>query len=65
MTTITKDSILGDILHADPTAAPLFEQMGMHCLDCPSARGETVYDACQVHGVDADALVALLNARGT
>jgi len=37
--------------------------MGMHCLGCPASRGETVGEACAVHGVDADALVAQLNAH--
>jgi hybrid cluster-associated redox disulfide protein len=36
--------------------------MGMHCLGCPSARGESVEQACRVHGVDVDELVAKLNA---
>ena len=33
----------------------------MHCLGCPSARGESIEDACAVHGTDADALVAKIN----
>jgi len=36
--------------------------MGMHCLGCPASRGETVEQACMVHGVDADALVKEINA---
>ena len=39
--TITKDTILGDILDAAPETAPLFIEIGMHCLGCPSARSET------------------------
>ena len=34
----------------------------MHCLGCPSSRGETIAQACYVHGTDADALVEKLNA---
>ena len=60
---ITKNTIIGEILDADPSAAPYFLEMGMHCLGCPSARGESLGDACAVHGVDADALVAKLNAH--
>lgn len=33
--TITKDTILGDILDAAPETAPLFIEIGMHCLGCP------------------------------
>lgn len=61
MATITKDTIIGDILDMDQTTAPYFLEMGMHCLGCPSARSETVGQACAVHGVDVDALVEKLN----
>jgi len=60
---VTKDTIIGDILDADRGTAPFFLDMGMHCLGCPAARGETVGEACAVHDVDADALVAKLNAH--
>ena len=59
---ITKDTIIGDILDFNGEAtAPYFLEMGMHCLGCPSARGETVEEACMVHGVSADELVEKLN----
>lgn len=60
---VTKDTIIGDILDMDTDVAPYFLEIGMHCLGCPSARGESVADACAVHGVDADELVAKLNAH--
>ncbi len=47
----------------DRTTAPYFLEMGMHCLGCPSARGETLEQACEVHGVNADELVAKINAH--
>jgi len=58
---ITKDSIIGDVLDMDAGCAPMFLEMGMHCLGCPASRGETVAQACDVHGVDADELVKKLN----
>ena len=61
MATITKDTIIGDILDIDRTTAPYFLEMGMHCLGCPSARGETLEQACMVHGVSVDELVEKLN----
>lgn len=61
LTEITKDMTIGDILDADRETVPFFLEMGMHCLGCPSSRGETVAQACEVHGVDADALVAKIN----
>ncbi len=61
MAQITKDSIIGDILDMNTDTAPFFLEMGMHCLGCPSARGETIEQACQVHGVNADELVEKIN----
>ena len=60
---ITKDTLIGDILDMDRTTAPYFLEMGMHCLGCPSARGETLEQACEVHGVNTDELVAKINAH--
>ena len=58
---ITKNTIIGDILDNAPETAPVFLEMGMHCLGCPSARGESIEQACMVHGTDADALVKKIN----
>lgn len=44
-----------------PQTAPIFLSIGMHCLGCPSSRGETVEEACAVHGIDVDKLLALVN----
>lgn len=63
MQEITKETLIGDILNMDPTTAPYFLEMGMHCLGCPSARGESLEQACLVHGVDVDELVGKLNAH--
>ena len=60
---ITKETIIGDILDADFNVAPYFLEIGMHCLGCPASRGESIEDACAVHGTDADALVQKLNAH--
>ena len=62
MAVITKDTIIGDILDIAPETAPLFFSIGMHCLGCPSSRGETVEQACQVHGIDVDAFLVEVNA---
>ena len=59
---VTKDSIIGDVLDFDTNTAKFFFEIGMHCLGCPSARGESIADACMVHGTDADALVEKINA---
>ena len=59
---VTKDTIIGDVLDNDMQTAEFFLAIGMHCLGCPSARGETIGQACSVHGTDAQDLVDKLNA---
>ncbi len=59
--TVTKDTVIGEILDADRNTAPFFLAMGMHCLGCPASRGESIAQACAVHGVDCDELVKKLN----
>ena len=58
---ITKDMCIGDILDMDEGTAKYFLEMGMHCLGCPSARGESLEEACAVHGVDVEKLLAIVN----
>ena len=58
---ITKNSIIGDVLDKHPDPAELFFSIGMHCLGCPASRGETIEEACMVHGADVDALIDSLN----
>ena len=59
--TITKDTIIGDIVTIAPQTAPIFMGIGMHCLGCPASRGETVEQACAVHDVDVNELLAKVN----
>ena len=58
---VTKDTIIGDVLDFDRTTAEYFLEIGMHCLGCPSSRGETIEQACMVHGNICDDLVEKLN----
>ena len=61
MATVTKDTLIGDILDMDRDTAPYFLEMGMHCLGCPSALGESLEEACMVHGVDVNELIEKIN----
>ena len=61
MAQITKDMIIADVLRMDPGTAEFFFEIGMHCLGCPSASGESVEDACAVHGADCDELIDRIN----
>lgn len=58
---ITKDMCIGNILDMDVGTAKFFLEMGMHCLGCPASRGETVEQACRVHGTDCDELINKIN----
>lgn len=61
MAQITKDMIISDILEQAPETVPMFKSIGMHCLGCAMASGETLEQACEVHGVNADAFLETLN----
>ncbi|MFV0413594.1 MAG: DUF1858 domain-containing protein [Oscillospiraceae bacterium] len=61
--TITKDTVIGEILDLDESTAPFFLEMGMHCLGCPASRGDTQEEACYVHGTDVNALLEKLTAH--
>jgi len=58
---ITKDMLIGDVLDIDTGAAKYFFEIGMHCLGCPASRGESIAQACEVHGTNCDELLAKLN----
>ena len=58
---ITKDMIIADIIKVDENLIPVLLNAGMHCVGCPSSLGETLEEAAEVHGIDADELCDLLN----
>lgn len=59
--TVTKDTLIIDVLRADIETAQYFFEIGMHCVGCPSSRGESIEMACMVHGRDPEELVDKLN----
>jgi len=61
MTQITGDMTIGEILEIKQEAAPVLMNMGMHCLGCPSAQMETLIEACEVHEVDVNEILAAIN----
>ena len=58
---ITKDMLIHEIISVDPGNAAILMASGMHCVGCPSAQGESLEEACMVHGIDVDALTAFIN----
>ena len=61
MIQFNKDTVIAEVLMKAPQAAPLFQSIGMHCLGCAMSSGETLEEACQVHGVDIDEFLESLN----
>ncbi len=58
---VTKDMTIGELLRDHPDAAPVLMGIGMHCLGCPSAQGESLEEAAFVHGIDPKMLVDQIN----
>ncbi|MFT4005043.1 MAG: DUF1858 domain-containing protein [Lacrimispora sp.] len=58
---INKDMLIGEMLGMDESIAPILMRAGMHCLGCPSSQGESLEEACMVHGIDCDVLVSQIN----
>ena len=58
---VTKDTLIGDMLVMDRGIAVILMQSGMHCVGCPSSAGETLDEACAVHGMDTDTVLADIN----
>ena len=62
MEKFTKDMTIGEALRVDMNAAPVLMEIGLHCLGCPSAQGETLEEAAMVHGIPVEVLMEKLNA---
>lgn len=62
MAQVTKDMIISDIIALDQGIIGVLVGAGMHCVGCPSAQGESIEEAAMVHGLNADELVAEVNA---
>ena len=57
---ITKETLIGEMLEQDMGIAYILMQCGMHCVGCPSSIGESLEEACAVHGLDPDAVLAAI-----
>ncbi|HIV68767.1 MAG TPA: DUF1858 domain-containing protein [Candidatus Butyricicoccus stercorigallinarum] len=61
MAAISKQTTIGEVLALDINTAQFFINIGMHCLGCPHSQGESIEEACMVHGTNADELVTEIN----
>ncbi len=57
---ITKQTTMGEMLEYDPGIAYILMQCGMHCVGCPSSIGESLEEACMVHGMEVDEVMAAI-----
>ncbi len=62
MAQINKDMLIGELIQVDERIAPVLMSVGMHCLGCPSSQGESLEEACMVHGLNVNELVDNINA---
>lgn len=64
---ITKATTMGEMLQYDMGIAYVLMEAGMHCVGCPSSIGESLEEACMIHGLNADEVMAniqeYLNAK--
>ncbi len=59
---ITKDMTIAEIVKINYNIIAILLNAGMHCVGCPSAQGETLEEACMVHGLDVEPLLKQINA---
>lgn len=58
---VNKEMIICDLIQIDEAIVPILMASGMHCVGCPSAQGESLEEACFVHGIDPDEVVDQIN----
>ena len=58
---VTKDMLIGQLLVEHREVAPILMHAGMHCLGWPASQGESLEEACMVHGLDVNELVDEIN----
>ena len=58
---IEKTITIGELLEKYPEKADILLEAGMHCLGCPASQGETIEEACMVHGIDVEELLEEIN----
>ena len=61
MAQVSKDMTIGEVLAMNPEVAPILMEIGMHCIGCPSSIGESLEEACMVHGIEVDELLKNIN----
>lgn len=58
---IKRDMTIKEIIDIDEELSEIFFSFGMFCIGCAMASGETLEEACEVHGIDVDEIMKALN----
>jgi hybrid cluster-associated redox disulfide protein len=58
---IEKNTKIGDIINEEPKKVDVLLEAGMHCIGCPASYEETLEEACMVHGIDVEDVLAEIN----
>lgn len=58
---VNKNMTIAEILNINKGVALILMNAGMHCVGCPSSQGETLEEACLVHGMDVETLTEEIN----
>lgn len=58
---VTKDMLIGEIIQMNEKYPEILLEAGMHCLGCPASAGESLEEACAVHGIDVEELLEKMN----
>lgn len=58
---ITKQTKMGEMIEFDRGIAVVLMEAGMHCVGCPASIGESLEEACEVHGLNADEVLKNIN----
>lgn len=60
---VTEKTLVGELVDNYPETAEVLYGIGMYCLGCPASQGDSVKDACEIHGVDPSIVVHALNEK--
>ena len=58
---VTKKTLIGEMLQQDMGIAAILMASGMHCVGCPASQMESLEEACMVHGMNVDEVLASIN----
>jgi len=58
---VSGDDLVAEVVNLYPEAAEFLQSVGMHCVGCMAAHGETLYHACSVHGLNGAEVIRELN----